>query len=486
MENIPEAGRQDQNDDSYSTKEDRDTQHEFENDLLNRKESIEVLTSIIGSIEGSCVLAVDAPWGTGKSTFLRMWTQYLRNRAFPVVEFNAWETDFSGDPFIALSSEITASLDNLPESSTSLHIEDLKAAVNSVIHTWSGPSLRILASMVPQVGPQIAKELEGTSTSPPETGTSDYLATKRAIQEFTTVLHDTAMSLAKLHEEKPLVVVIDELDRCRPSYAVVLLEIAKHLFTVDRIIFVLALDRRQLTHSIKVIYGSAFDAEGYLRRFFDVDYRLPDPNREGFITAMLSSVGITEYYRNIPGFAKRESELALQVLYGWFAKSHFSLRDIGQAIHRLGLVLASLSNHEQTFAQTVVVLLVMRTANPDLYNRFVRGELTDEDAVEGMYGTPECGILRNTREGNLVEAVIIAAKREAIQAEWYSGTRLGYDKAAELDQPMYRRYKELSAADPRGDAGRILAMANGAPGVGFHTSVQRLELLSRELKDQAP
>ena len=41
----------------------------FKNDLLNRKQSIEVLTSIIGSIEGPCVLAVDAAWGTGKRRF---------------------------------------------------------------------------------------------------------------------------------------------------------------------------------------------------------------------------------------------------------------------------------------------------------------------------------------------------------------------------------------------------------------------------------
>ena len=70
----------------------------FKNDLLGRKESVEVLTHLVGSLEGPCVLAVDAAWGNGKTTFLRIWAQYLRNRGFPVVEFNAWETDFSGTP----------------------------------------------------------------------------------------------------------------------------------------------------------------------------------------------------------------------------------------------------------------------------------------------------------------------------------------------------------------------------------------------------
>ena len=85
----------------------------FSNDLLDRRESAEVLTHLLASIEGPCVLAVDAAWGNGKTTFLGMWSQHLRNEGFPVVGFNAWETDFSEDPFIALSTELTEGLDEL-------------------------------------------------------------------------------------------------------------------------------------------------------------------------------------------------------------------------------------------------------------------------------------------------------------------------------------------------------------------------------------
>ena len=55
----------------------------FRNDLLDRKESVEVLTHLIESIEGPCVLAVDAAWGTGKTTFLAMWAHHLRKIKFP-------------------------------------------------------------------------------------------------------------------------------------------------------------------------------------------------------------------------------------------------------------------------------------------------------------------------------------------------------------------------------------------------------------------
>lgn len=82
----------------------------FRNDLLGRKELAEVLTHLVRSIEGPCVIAVDADWGTGKTTFLRLWSRHLCNEGISVVKFNAWETDFCRDPFVALSTELSESL----------------------------------------------------------------------------------------------------------------------------------------------------------------------------------------------------------------------------------------------------------------------------------------------------------------------------------------------------------------------------------------
>ena len=79
----------------------------FKHDLLDRREAVETLTHLVANLDGPCVLAVDAAWGAGKTTFLRIWTQHLRNQGFPVVEFNAWETDYSEEPFVTLSTELT-------------------------------------------------------------------------------------------------------------------------------------------------------------------------------------------------------------------------------------------------------------------------------------------------------------------------------------------------------------------------------------------
>ena len=97
----------------------------FQNDLLNRKDAADVLTRIIGNAAGPCVLAIDAEWGAGKTTFLNMWSRYLQNQGFPVVAFNAWETDFAGNPMVALVTELAAALGE--EDSRSL-----KATANEI------------------------------------------------------------------------------------------------------------------------------------------------------------------------------------------------------------------------------------------------------------------------------------------------------------------------------------------------------------------
>ena len=164
--------------------------------------------------------------------------------------------------------------------------------------------------------------------------------------------------------------VIDELDRCRPSYAVELLEVVKHLFGVDRIVFVLAINRSELAHSVRALYGSGFDADNYLRRFFDVDFQLPEPGRRAFINSMIEAVNIREYFER----ALDEECMMLRHSFGFLMQAFFggpdlSLRTIAQAIHRLGLVFASLRSDQPSFIPMVVVLLIIRTIDSDLYSQ---------------------------------------------------------------------------------------------------------------------
>ena len=80
-----------------------------------------------------------------------------------------------------------------------------------------------------------------------------------------------------------MIFFIDELDRCRPNFAIELLEVIKHLFYIDNFIFIISIDKDQLSYSIANIYGHNMDTEGYLRRFFDLDYTLPRISSKEYI-----------------------------------------------------------------------------------------------------------------------------------------------------------------------------------------------------------
>ena len=106
----------------------------FKYDLLNREGQIEILTRLVGSIEGPCTLAIDAPWGTGKTTFIKLWHQQLYNNGFPVVSFNAWENDFTNDPFHTLSSQLTKELHQYKNKSLDQKIVAVVKAAKGILN----------------------------------------------------------------------------------------------------------------------------------------------------------------------------------------------------------------------------------------------------------------------------------------------------------------------------------------------------------------
>ena len=394
----------------------------LESDLLGRREAADTLTHLVGNLEGPCVLTVDAAWGFGKTTFVRMWSQHLRNQEFPVLVFNAWETDFSNDPFLTLCTELTEGLQADDTKLSGAVIEKFKGASEEVLR-WMVPSaIRFAASQVPLVGAVLGAGAAAFA----EERLSRYSKSRTSVKRFRRVLEEMAATLSSANGNRPLMVMIDELDRCRPSYAVELLEVAKHLFSVDRIVFVLAVNCEQLAHSVKALYGNDFDADGYLRRFFDVDFKLPAPERRAFIHAQLQATGIYDYFdqvaepesysRNIyaPNApARRQTgHTLLSVLFLFFGASDLSLRTISQAIHRLGLLYASLRSDQVDHGVATTVALIIRTIVPKLYDRFVAGQASDSDIVDAIFDRPGLITLRYDDPVVSFEAAVILAGLE--------------------------------------------------------------------------
>ena len=409
----------------------------FKNDLLDRKESAEVLTRLVGNIEGPCALAVDAAWGNGKTTFLRMWSQHLHTQGFTVVKFNAWETDFSGNPFVALFTELTAVLNESTDKQLAKKVANTKKVAKELIRRTAPGVVTTGIAFIPGIGPLLAPSVGKLAKDRLDV----YEKAQRSVKKFRNVLQDIADTLSESSENHPLILVIDELDRCRPSYAVELLEITKHLFSVDHIVFVLAVNRSELAHSIKALYGSGFDAEGYLRRFFDIDFHLPDTERDVFIDQLLDAIRIHDY---LSGTHEREEWQGdvRKFLKIFFRAPELSLRRIEQAIHRLGLVFALLrpdSRQRTPFALLTVIALILRTIDSNLYHRFVLNDASDREVVDKMLNRPGTGTLQEA-DKILVETAIVMAAYELSGVDWEL-----------FHSPLLQRYHELMhAKEPSG------------------------------------
>ena len=328
----------------------------FANDALGREDQIEALTRLVSNIEGPCVLALDGAWGSGKTVFLKMWANVLRREGFEVVEFNAWDTDFSDDPLMALQAELGSTLKRKPNYRA---VAKAGVAVVSSLASLFGPFPDVMQSFE-----DFQKQMK-TST---QLRLEGYQAARADIEHFKAVLTETIASDGRL------VVCVDELDRCRPDYAIRFLEATKHIFEVEGVTFLLAVNLSELANSVKALYGGDFDAHQYLRRFLDhVLYLQTDRTR--YLDHLINSTGFHRY-TNQPYVAVSDF-LETFVL----TVPHMSLRDLEQAIHHLRLVLNSL--HRDVW-DVALSMMIFRIVVPDTYRQFTNGAISDWEALKHL------------------------------------------------------------------------------------------------------
>ncbi len=338
----------------------------FENDRLNREDHINALTNILKNTSNSFVLAIDSEWGTGKTVFIELWGEYLARQKIPSIYFNAWEHDYADDALTSLIGGISTQLKDKYES--------IKDKVDELVKTSAQYSLKIIPLLLKGLAGKLIGDktiedvIETLGSTLSDKISEQYENNIEIIKELKNNLKSV---VDKLHEESPslpLVIFIDELDRCRPDYSIEILEKVKHLFNVDGIVFVLGIAKEQLGHSIRAIYGAEFCYKGYLKRFIDITYTLPKPGIDNFVDSMFVAFKITELLKkNKPEtYEKIEQEIKL-IMINYFKIYGNSLRDIEQFIAHLNIVIRLFEINEKIHHNLLVFYMILKNQQPELY-----------------------------------------------------------------------------------------------------------------------
>ena len=409
----------------------------FANDMLNREETIRAHTTRLLARHPQTI-AIDAGWGQGKSVFMDLWAAHLLQQAVTVVQFNAWRHSTS-HPIYAITAGILNVLQDQPTEPGAKAYRRLRRFLKD--NRYKIQTGITAFEMLPQ----------GSLITGPLKAVIDCV-TQNKIVTFPDDFRRTLSELAEQQINPPLVILVDELDRCSPGYAVKMLQTLEHIFLTPNIVFAVAINRDQLAHSMRRFYGDHFDADNYLERFFDNVYQLPSTLRPQFIERSLEcALRLIRYDHEIteqkpPIFLGPHTqdpykwerftiEQHIRGISSYLNDSDLSIRQIRKATAQLESILADdrITPHIQ---HTTMLLWLLRTIHPIAYAQFSRGNISDKEFIEVIYQDPAFQEHRSDTNSDRsetsmwIEAVLIHLSSE-----------IGRNRS-----PSYQRHQQSSLA----------------------------------------
>lgn len=299
-------------------------------DILDRKKIIDDIEQILVLLSGQKqgrVFALDGKWGYGKTYILERLEKELevlqneetQNDRFYVFHYNCWQYDYYEEPAVAIVSAMLEKRgkDNKAEMTLQKEYTDLKTVLGKIAGEFTKNKIGI--NLV-----ELCNELEENKGDKRE-NPSDF----DEMFAFKKTLDFTRNQIRELSKNKTVLLVVDELDRCMPEYAIKVLERLHHMFEgLDNVIVLLAIDSTQLEHSVKEIYGEQVDTERYLRKFISFRVRLDTGKVQNQI---LNNYG---YY-----FSKFENlEECCQIVLDLVELSGIDIRNIEKLIEKIDMI----------------------------------------------------------------------------------------------------------------------------------------------------
>lgn len=368
-------------------------------DALNRKKTAELYDRLISGQDGPMSICLNVEWGGGKTFFLRRFAAQYEKNGGRAIYFNAWEDDELADPLIATIGQLWQSL---KASARETLAKDL---AEKGLPSLQAIGLRVIKA-VPYVGAVVADNDKRTLQSGMQNAFDEYLQgveSKKSLKRVLSVL--TKRMFAETG--KPLLFIVDELDRCRPTFAVELLERVKHLLNVPHLIFLFGADCEQLGHCVQSVYGE-IDAKDYLLRFFDIEMRLPKVNVSRFFETIWDAAN----YANRVSVAKQDQGAfySLTTFRDNFSTllecNGFSLRQIERALRIYEMLAFSDRPKLASWTWLNAILIVLRMKHVEEYRRFVAGTLGPAELIDALFSGAPADWNVIERGGELMRAIL--------------------------------------------------------------------------------
>lgn len=334
-------------------------------DYLNRNSYLNNFIYVLNSINKNTALTLDGNWGSGKTVFVRQLVAANENSRYKNIDpeaiklfrskydvfyFNAWEND-SLEPLESVLLRLSQDVWTSDKKIVNRLLKIIKATTN-------------VGLKISTAGALSAEDFQSFS----ETYLDDYIERSKKIIGIHEEI-DSIIELACGKSGKKLLFIVDDLDRCKPSFAVELLETLKHNFYNKHLVILVCANNNQLQHTIRKYYGDSFNGLEYLDRFYDLSFRLPEPNIDSFI----------RYYLRVPDTSYIHRRVAIDIA----KHKNMSLRQIKRFFSTLELLDdffegRSLEHDEKCgrFIKYVCIpiALYLRTYDIDGFNSFIHGK----------------------------------------------------------------------------------------------------------------
>ena len=352
----------------------------WDDDVLNRAQIAERLTNLIRTQSVPFVVSIDGYWGTGKTFMLKRWQKDLEKKAFHAIYFNAWEDDFCDDPLLAIIGQLSEHFKK--EGRLRSKARQLIQVAKPLFRPRS-VGLNYSPDGISSVGVS-ASFGEGEDKSLID----EYLAQRATKDQLKRELCDLSLEVAN-ETGHPLVFIIDELDRCRPTFAVELLERVKHIFDVPNLVFVVGINRDELCNSLRSIYGE-IKADIYLRRFFDMEFTLPEVDSQVFCKHLFEKFELEDFFTkfdtssnaNLHTEDYKQFVDRIPELWSYFS---LSLRDVDYCVRLFSMACKNLTPRQSMYPWILGLLIALKFNNQHLYQRLIRRQCLASEVMNYVH-----------------------------------------------------------------------------------------------------